>query len=90
MRFISTTAVAALTAALLAGSAFAADTVNPGASQSITRQAYLDHAGKRFDAMDKNHDGTLSSDERKAAHHGKRHARGAGSTVAPSTPSTPK
>jgi hypothetical protein len=99
MRFLNTAAVAALAAALLAGPVFAADTASPSGStaaapaksrvsKDITRQAYLDLAGKRFDAMDANHDGTLTVAERQAAHHGMRHARGAAPSVAPSAPST--
>ena len=35
------------------------------APQDVTRQQYLDQAGKRFDAMDANHDGKLTSVERR-------------------------
>jgi len=99
MRFLNTTTAAALAAALLAGPVFAADAGSPSAnptaapakshvSKDITRQAYLDLAGKRFDAMDANHDGTLTVAERQAAHHGMRHSRGATPSVTPSAPST--
>jgi hypothetical protein len=36
------------------------------AAQSTSRQDYLDQAAKRFDAMDANHDGTLTIAERRA------------------------
>jgi hypothetical protein len=87
MRILGKAAVAALAFGVLAGPALAAD--NPAAGKDISRQAYLDHAAKRFDAMDSNKDGVLSGAERKAAFQNHRHHRhGAASTVAPSTAPT--
>ena len=88
MRFLNSAALAALAVAVLSGPVFAADAAGP--AKDITRQAYLDQAAKRFDAMDTNHDGTLSSAERRAAHHNHRHMHGGASNVAPSAPATGK
>ena len=103
MRFLTSIAVAALAVAALSAPVLAADVVTPGAApkpaatasapaavKSISRQAYLDQAAKRFDAMDANHDGILTSDERKAHNAKPAHERGASSTVAPVKPSTVK
>jgi hypothetical protein len=62
----------------------------PAAAQGITRQAYLDLAGKRFDSMDANHDGILTGAERKAHNNKPAKEQGASSTVAPAKPSTAK
>jgi hypothetical protein len=88
MRFFRTAAVAALGLAVLSGPVLAADA--PNAGKDITRQAFLDQAAKRFDAMDGNHDGTLTSAERKAAREKfraehPRHHRSGKSSAAPST-----
>ena len=87
MRFFRTAAVAALGVAILAGPVLAAD--SPNAGKDITKQAFLDRAAKRFDAMDANHDGTLTSVERKAAREKFRaeHPR-RGTAAKPAAPST--
>lgn len=88
MRFLHTAAVAALGFAVLSGPVLAAD--SPNAGKDITKQAYLDRAAKHFDAMDANHDGTLTSVERKAARDKFRaeHPRHQRSGTAPAAPST--
>ena len=88
MRFLRTVSVAALGVAVLSGPVLAADA--PRAGQDITKQAFLDRAAKRFDAMDTNHDGTLTSAERKAAREKFRteHPRRHGPAAAPAAPSS--
>jgi hypothetical protein len=91
MRFLNTAAVAALAFGVLAGPVLAADAGNTNAGKDITRQAYLDRAAKRFDTMDANHDGVLSSAERKAAfQHHRRHAHGMSSPTTPANPASDK
>jgi hypothetical protein len=91
MRFFRTAAFAALGLAVLSAPVLAADAPNANAGKDITKQAFLDRAAKHFDAMDANHDGTLTGAERKAARekfraeHPRRHGPGA----APATPSNP-
>jgi len=61
------------------------------AIKGTTRQVYLDQAAKRFDSMDANHDGILTSEERKAHNSKTVKPQGASSTVvAPAKPSTAK
>jgi len=88
MRFFNLAAVAALGFAVLSGPVLAADA--PNAGKDITKQAFLDRAAKHFDAMDANHDGTLTSVERKAARDKFRaeHPRRHGSSAVPAAPST--
>src|SRR5262249_34317425 len=90
MRFFNLAAVAALGFAVLSGPVLAADAPNANVGKDITKQAYLDRAAKHFDAMDTNHDGTLTSVERKAAHDKFRaeHPRRHGSSASPAAPST--
>jgi hypothetical protein len=68
----------------------AASASAPAAIKGTTRQAYLDQAAKRFDSMDANHDGILTSEERKAHSGNSVKSQGASSTVAPAKPSTAK
>ena len=87
MRFFHAAAVAALGFAVLSGPVLAADAPTANVGKDITKQAFLDRAAKHFDAMDANHDGTLTSVERKAARDKFRaeHPRRHGSAAAPST-----
>ena len=40
---------------------------DPGHTGTVTRQAFVDAALRKFDAADTNHDGTISPEERRAA-----------------------
>lgn len=86
--------IAAVLLATLSASAFAEDAPVKGEfnkDRQVTRAEFTKHADERFTKMDTNADGTLSPEERKAAHQKMRehrHDRKEGRTGVEKTPPT--